>query len=103
MLHPAPAATGILQHRLERRARHLTDTRVLGTSSSPLSPASPRRLLLQPAKQDIAAGYRLRYAQYLAATFNISLDAALAEAEHQLAPRRASDVPEAEAWRSSSS
>ena len=49
----------------------------------------------------MATAYRNRYAQYLAATFNMSLQAALAEADAQLAPRRSSDVSEAEAVRDS--
>jgi len=44
----------------------------------------------------IAAAYRVRYASYLAATFNISIEAAQADMNNALVPRRASSVSEAE-------
>jgi len=44
----------------------------------------------------IAAAYRVRYASYLAATFNISIEAAQADMNNALIPRRASSVSEAE-------
>jgi hypothetical protein len=49
----------------------------------------------------MASTYRNRYAQYLAATFNISLQAAMAEADSQLqqSPRRLSEISEAEVLR----
>jgi hypothetical protein len=57
---------------------------------------------LHKSKEDVAATYRKRYAQYLAATFSMSFEAAMAEADTQLAPRRsASDMSEAEALRES--
>ncbi|KAF2203925.1 hypothetical protein GQ43DRAFT_469515 [Delitschia confertaspora ATCC 74209] len=68
-------------------------------SPSTGSPSSPRQLY--QSKDQIASAYRLRYAQYLAATFNMSLEAAMAEADVQLAPRRSSGVSEAEALRES--
>ncbi|KAF2276535.1 uncharacterized protein EI97DRAFT_458455 [Westerdykella ornata] len=69
-----------------------------GTSSS----SSSKRELYRSA-DNAASAYRTRYAQYLAATFNMSLEAALAEADTQLqqAPRRCSDVSEAEVLRES--
>ncbi|KAF2743217.1 hypothetical protein M011DRAFT_480995 [Sporormia fimetaria CBS 119925] len=83
-------------------------------SSSPSSSPSPPSIVLHPASgtsttrlykssSEMASSYRTRYAQYLAATFNISLQAALAEADSQLqqAPRRCSDVAEAELHRDS--
>ena len=45
---------------------------------------------------DIAAAYRARYALYLSATFSVSPESALAEADRQLAPRRSSYVCEEE-------
>ncbi|PSN75349.1 hypothetical protein BS50DRAFT_671525 [Corynespora cassiicola Philippines] len=80
-------------------------------SSSPKSTAATPSIVLSPAQgsksqrelyksqEDAASQYRTRYAQYLAATFNMSLQAALAEADTQLAPRRSSEVSEAEAMR----
>ncbi|OAL51129.1 hypothetical protein IQ07DRAFT_412946 [Pyrenochaeta sp. DS3sAY3a] len=65
----------------------------------PASGASSKRELLKP-KEDPAEAYRYRYAQYLAATFNMSMQAAMAEADSQLAPRRSSSVSEAESLRS---
>ncbi|GAB7347538.1 hypothetical protein MBLNU459_g4433t1 [Dothideomycetes sp. NU459] len=47
----------------------------------------------------MTSAYRQRYASYLAATFGISLQAALDETDQQLAPRRTSDVSEAEVYR----
>ncbi|KAF2125400.1 hypothetical protein P153DRAFT_370069 [Dothidotthia symphoricarpi CBS 119687] len=55
---------------------------------------------LHKSKQDPAEAYRYRYAQYLAATFSMSIQAALAEADSQLAPRRSSSLSEAESFRS---
>jgi len=54
---------------------------------------------LYKSNEDQCAAYRKRYAQYLAATFNMSLEAAMAEADVQLAPRRCSGVSEAETLR----
>jgi hypothetical protein len=59
---------------------------------------SPTRELLKP-KVDAAEQYRLNMAKYFAATFNMSMSAALAEADSQLAPRRASSISEAESFR----
>ncbi|KAF2468022.1 uncharacterized protein BDR25DRAFT_305383 [Lindgomyces ingoldianus] len=82
-------------------------------SSLPKTSPSPPSIVLVPASgasskkelykstDNMASAYRTRYAQYLAATFNMSLEAALAEADTQLAPRRSSDVSEAEAHRES--
>ncbi|KAF1848019.1 uncharacterized protein K460DRAFT_333623 [Cucurbitaria berberidis CBS 394.84] len=64
----------------------------------PASGASSKRELHKP-KQDPAEAYRHRYAQYLAATFNMSIQAAMAEADTQLAPRRSSSISEAESLR----
>ncbi|KAJ4377562.1 hypothetical protein N0V83_000387 [Neocucurbitaria cava] len=64
----------------------------------PASGASSKREL-HKSKEDAAEAYRLRYAQYLAATFNMSIQAAMAEADSQLAPRRSSSVSEAESLR----
>ncbi|USP72994.1 hypothetical protein yc1106_00268 [Curvularia clavata] len=86
-------------------------------SSSPtLSPTSTPSIVLHPAsagislekkelhrpRQDPAHAYRMRYAQYLAATFGFSMQAALAEADCQLAPKRSSStgMSEAESYRS---
>lgn len=55
---------------------------------------------LSKSTAQITAAYRNRYASYLAATFNISLEAAQLETDYQLAPRRASEFSEAEAHRS---
>jgi len=60
--------------------------------------AASKRELHKP-KEDPAEAYRVRYAQYLAATFGFSREAALAEADTQLAPRRSSSVSEAESLR----
>jgi hypothetical protein len=60
--------------------------------------AAPKKEL-HKSKQDAAEAYRLRYAQYLASTFNMSIQAALSEADAQLAPRRSSSVSEAESYR----
>jgi hypothetical protein len=54
---------------------------------------------LHKSKQDPAEAYRVRYAQYLAATFGFSMQAAMTEADVQLAPRRTSSVSEAESLR----
>ncbi|KAJ8108809.1 hypothetical protein OPT61_g7911 [Boeremia exigua] len=80
-------------------------------SSSPTSSAAPS-IVLHPAsgtsskksihtsKEDAADAYRNRYAQYLACTFNMSIQAALAEADNMLAPqRRSSSLSEAESLR----
>ncbi|RMZ68236.1 hypothetical protein GMOD_00004449 [Pyrenophora seminiperda CCB06] len=63
--------------------------------------ASQKKELHKP-KEDPAQAYRIRYAQYLAATFGFSMQAALAEADSQLAPRRSSSssMSEAESLRS---
>jgi hypothetical protein len=60
--------------------------------------ASSKQELHKP-KEDPAQAYRVRYAQYLAATFGFSMQAALAEADSQLAPRRSSSYSEAESYR----
>ncbi|PSK40224.1 hypothetical protein B9Z65_8164 [Elsinoe australis] len=52
-----------------------------------VSPKSP---------EQIAAAYRQRYAAYLAATFGISVEAANADVNSVLAPRKRSDVSEEE-------
>ncbi|OAL04306.1 hypothetical protein IQ06DRAFT_290442 [Phaeosphaeriaceae sp. SRC1lsM3a] len=71
------------------------------TPSIVLSPASgsaaPKQL--HKAKEDAAEAYRLNMAKYFAATFNMSMSAALAEADSQLAPRRSSSISEAESYR----
>jgi hypothetical protein len=54
---------------------------------------------LHKPKEDPAQAYRIRYAQYLAATFGFSMQAALSEADSQLAPRRSSNMSEAESLR----
>ncbi|KAH7396279.1 hypothetical protein BKA66DRAFT_454805 [Pyrenochaeta sp. MPI-SDFR-AT-0127] len=64
----------------------------------PASGASSKREL-HKSKEDPAEAYRIRYAQYLAATFSMSIQAALAEADAQLAPRRSSSISEAESSR----
>ncbi|KAF1996980.1 hypothetical protein P154DRAFT_471697 [Amniculicola lignicola CBS 123094] len=64
----------------------------------PASDSTSKRELLKP-KESAASAYRNRYAQYLASTFNMSLEAAMSEADAQLAPRRSSAVSEAEAFR----
>ncbi|KAH7135527.1 hypothetical protein B0J11DRAFT_161602 [Dendryphion nanum] len=71
------------------------------SSNLATGPSSKRQLY--KSDEDVAAAYRTRYAQYLAATFNMSLQAALAEADAQLqtTPRRRSDVSEAEVLRES--
>ncbi|OCK74020.1 hypothetical protein K432DRAFT_387057 [Lepidopterella palustris CBS 459.81] len=48
----------------------------------------------------ISSAYRQRYASYLAATLNISLEAAQSETDYQLSPRRASEVSEGDACQS---
>ncbi|KAI4727241.1 hypothetical protein E4T49_05001 [Aureobasidium sp. EXF-10728] len=47
----------------------------------------------------ISYAYRRRYASYLAASFGISFEAALADTDAQLAPRRPSYVSESEVSR----
>ncbi|KAF2448861.1 hypothetical protein P171DRAFT_220539 [Karstenula rhodostoma CBS 690.94] len=85
------------------------------TSSSPsssptLSPSPPAIVLhsasgqtskreLYKSSEDKSAAYRQRYAQYLASSFNMSLEAARAEADIQLAPRRSSGMSESEMLR----
>lgn len=86
VLHPA--GNGILDHSSK------------GFSSN-LQAGNKSKRELYKSSEDVASAYRTRYAQYLAATFNMSLQAALAEADTQLAPRRSSDVSEAEAMRDS--
>ncbi|KAF1918769.1 hypothetical protein BDU57DRAFT_120043 [Ampelomyces quisqualis] len=54
---------------------------------------------LHKSRQDAAELYRLKMAKYFAATFNMSMTAALAEADSQLAPRRSSNFSEAESFR----
>ncbi|KAF2499011.1 hypothetical protein BU16DRAFT_557347 [Lophium mytilinum] len=49
-----------------------------------------------PSSSDIALAYRTRYANYLASTFNISVQAAQVETDYQLSSRRASECSEAE-------
>ncbi|PVH97338.1 hypothetical protein DM02DRAFT_674168 [Periconia macrospinosa] len=72
------------------------------TPSIVLHPASgsASKKTVFKSSDDMAAAYRKRYAQYLASTFNMSLEAAMAEADAQLAPRRSSAVSEAETLRS---
>ncbi|KAF3000101.1 hypothetical protein E8E13_003407 [Curvularia kusanoi] len=61
----------------------------------PASGASSRKAL-HTSKEDAAEAYRNRYAQYLASTFNMSIQAALVEADNILAPqRRSSSISEA--------
>jgi hypothetical protein len=71
-------------------------------SSNLKAGVSSKRELFK-SSEEVASAYRTRYAQYLAATFNMSVAAALAEADSQLAgvPRRSSDVSEAEVLRES--
>ncbi|KAF2021090.1 hypothetical protein BU24DRAFT_457105 [Aaosphaeria arxii CBS 175.79] len=71
------------------------------TSNLKAGPSTTRQLF--KSSDDMASSYRLRYAQYLAATLNMSLEAALAEADVQLqgTPRRRSDISEAEVLRES--
>lgn len=83
MLHPA---SGIL------------DRRNKGCPSNPIPGKTSKRELYK-SSEDKSAAYRQRYAQYLASTFNMSLEAALAEADIQLAPRRSSGVSESEMLR----
>ncbi|KAF2652646.1 hypothetical protein K491DRAFT_718784 [Lophiostoma macrostomum CBS 122681] len=92
---------------------HLPFSTNSSPSSSPKSSPSPPSIVLSPStgtskqlyrsSDDAASAYRRRYAQYLAATFNMSLEAAMAEADSQLhmVPRRSSDVSEAEVLRES--
>ncbi|KNG47742.1 hypothetical protein DDE82_004734 [Stemphylium lycopersici] len=73
------------------------------SAASLISPAGlslQKKELLKP-REDPAQAYRTRYAQYLAATFGFSMQAALAEADCQLAPRRSSgsSMSEAESLR----
>lgn len=84
VLHPA---SGILDHSVN------------GCSSNPLAGSAAKKTVFK-SSDDMAAAYRKRYAQYLASTFNMSLEAAMAEADAQLAPRRSSEVSEAETLRS---
>jgi hypothetical protein len=55
--------------------------------------------VLHKAKEDPAEAYKRNYARYLAATFNMSYEAALCEADCQLSPRRSSSITEAESLR----
>ena len=66
------------------------------------TPGASQKKELHKPKEDPAQAYRIRYAQYLAATFGFSMQAALAEADSQLAPRRSSSssMSEAESLRS---
>ncbi|KAB2109833.1 hypothetical protein AA0113_g12391 [Alternaria arborescens] len=72
----------------------MTPSIVLHPASAGVS--SQKKELLKP-KEDPAQAYRIRYAQYLAATFGFSMQAALAEADSQLAPRRSSSSSMSEA------
>lgn len=85
VLHPA---TGII------------DRSDCGFPSNLQAGPSSKRALYK-SSDEMASAYRTRYAQYLASTFNISLQAALAEADSQLqqTPRRSSSVSEAEVLR----
>jgi hypothetical protein len=85
VLHPA---TGIL----DRSNNDFPSNLATGASS---------KRDLYKSSDDVASQYRARYAQYLAATFSMSLEAAMAEADTQLAPRRSSGCSEAEALRES--
>ncbi|KAF2239688.1 hypothetical protein EV356DRAFT_107690 [Viridothelium virens] len=80
-----------------------------GAQLAPRAMKAPPTIFIQPAKampayptqrrtsiEDITAAYRHRYATYLAATFNISQNAAEVEANFQLAQRRPSTCSEAE-------
>ncbi|KAH7071402.1 hypothetical protein FB567DRAFT_449514 [Paraphoma chrysanthemicola] len=66
---------------------------------SPASGGVAPKKELHKSKEDAAEAYRLRYAQYLASTFSMSIQAALSEADAQLAPRRSSSISEAESYR----
>ncbi|CAI6307042.1 unnamed protein product [Periconia digitata] len=84
VLHPA---SGIL------------DRSINDCTSNTLAGSTPTKQL-HKSSEDMQTAYRQRYAQYLASTFNMSVEAAMAEAEAQLAPRRSSGVSEAETLRS---
>lgn len=58
-------------------------TNVCSFSSDTMSPSTAR----------IISAYRNRYASYIAATFNISIEAAQSEADYQLATRLTSETP----------
>lgn len=79
-------------------AQGILDRSDQSLASNPTTGSKSQRELYK-SQEDAASQYRTRYAQYLAATFNMSLQAALAEADTQLAPRRSSEVSEAEAMR----
>lgn len=84
VLHPS---SGILDHSIN------------DCPSNPSADSASKQQLYK-STEDVTSAYRKRYAQYLASTFNMSLEAAMAEADAQLAPRRTSDVSEAETLRS---
>lgn len=94
-----PATPSIVLH----PSSGIIDRSNKGFSSNFNTGASSKRELYK-STDDVAAAYRARYAQYLAATFNMSLEAAMAEADSQLAPPRRSSgsgCSEAEAFRES--
>ncbi|KAH3912675.1 hypothetical protein HBI56_155330 [Parastagonospora nodorum] len=67
--------------------------------SSPETGSASTTMELHKSKANAAEQYRMNMAKYFAATFNMSMTAALAEADAQLAPRRASSFSEAESFR----
>lgn len=67
---------------------------------APPEDSSSSSSLLSQSTSQTSSAYRNRYAAYLAATFNISLEAAMSDMDHQLAPRRASEISEADVYRS---
>jgi hypothetical protein len=56
---------------------------VYSSSSDPISPSTAR----------IISAYRSRYSSYIAATFNISIEAAQSETSYQLAARLTPETP----------
>ncbi|KAI5247674.1 hypothetical protein E4T42_05977 [Aureobasidium subglaciale] len=62
----------------------------------PTAPEAPTQTDSSSSTAQISCAYRRRYASYLAASFGISFEAALADTDAQLAPRRPSYVSESE-------
>lgn len=71
----------------------------LGFASNLKTGSASTTMELHKSKANAAEQYRMNMAKYFAATFNMSMTAALAEADAQLAPRRASSISEAESFR----
>jgi hypothetical protein len=94
VLHHAPAIS------LKGQPSIILHTAPITISTAPFVPAnSSSSDPISKSAAQITETYRYRYAAYLSALFNISLEAAFTESDYQLTPRRASDVSEADVHR----